>query len=293
MTLRVPQARAAVYQPNAAKLWPYKLVAWVLENLLKEYPDTFNLQTNTPVEYLQRSDDGWIVHTSRGQVAAADVLLASNAYTSYLLPKMTGIITPIRAQIVGLTPPTGHVPLEHTHVWAKGRNEDYLIQRDDDGTLILGGERYRSLGAEVGVWDDGHVDTSIGMNLRQALGRGLKLRAPGHEERNELDAQWEWTGIMGYANDGHPWVGRVPAEFGGVEDSTGHGKLWISAGYNGHGMTAAARCGVRVAEMILGKAPSFELPREFEASDERARRVRGLTGESPAFVDELRALLEE
>jgi glycine/D-amino acid oxidase-like deaminating enzyme len=34
--LRVPQALGAVYQPNAAKLWPYKLVAWALEGLVKD-----------------------------------------------------------------------------------------------------------------------------------------------------------------------------------------------------------------------------------------------------------------
>ncbi|KAK8915040.1 hypothetical protein H634G_08343 [Metarhizium anisopliae BRIP 53293] len=291
--LRVPQACAAVYQPHAAKLWPYKLVAWVLESLLREFPDTFNMQTNTPVEYLQHSDDRWIVHTRRGQVAAKDVLLASNAYTSCLLPKMTGIITPVRAQIVGLTPPTGDVPLEHTHVWARGRNEDYLIQRDGDGILILGGERYAASGAEEGIWDDGSVNADVGRKLRHELGQSLKLRGPDHEERSQLDAQYEWTGIMGYVNDGHPWVGRVPTEFGGERDSSGDGHLWISAGYNGHGMTAAARCGVRVAEMIVGKEASFDLPIEYEASAERAERARRLVGGRLSFVDELRALLED
>lgn len=288
-TLRVPQAYAAVYQPNAAKLWPYKLVAWILEDLLKEYPDTFNLQTNTPVEHLQHSEDRWIVHTPRGQVSATDVLVASNGYTSYLLPKLTGIITPIRAQIVGLTPPTGDVPLEHTHVWAKGRNEDYLIQRDDDRVLILGGERFAATGAEVGVWDDGGVNEDVGRRLRSELGKRVKLRAPGHGERETLDAQYEWTGIMGYSNDGYPWVGRVPVRLGGVGD----GHLWISAGYNGHGMPSAARCGVGVAEMILGRDVSFDMPAEYEASDERAGRVDGVSGCGMAFVDELRALLDD
>ncbi|KHN96608.1 FAD dependent oxidoreductase [Metarhizium album ARSEF 1941] len=294
--LRVPQARAAVYQPVAAKLWPYKLVAWVLESLLKEFPDTFNMQTNTPVEFLQHADDKWIVHTSRGQVAANDVLLASNAYTSWLLPKMTGIITPVRGQIVGLTPPPGGIPLEHSHVWAKGGNEDYLVQRDDDGILILGGERCVAAGAEEGIWDDSHVNADIGRKLRRQLGQSVKLRAPGQEERKRLDAQYEWTGIMGYVNDGHPWVGRVPTELGGERDSNGHGHLWISAGYSGHGMTAAARCGVRVAEMIVGKEASFDLPKEYEASEERARRARRANGMGVgrmSFVDELRALLEE
>lgn len=292
-SLRVPQALAAVYQPNAAKLWPYKLVAWVLESLLREYPSDFNLQTNTPVEHLQHSNDRWIVHTSRGQVAAKDVLLASNAYTSYLLPKMSKIITPVRSQIVGLAPPTGDVPLQHTHVWAKGLSEDYLIQRDDDNILILGGERFATPGGEEGIWDDNGINDDIGRKLRHTLGQRVKLRGPGHDERKKLDAQYEWTGIMGYAIDGHPWVGRVPAALGGSNGDNGDGHLWISAGYTGHGMPSAARCGVRVAEMILGRKASFDMPEEFEASEVRAERAMGMAPGHVSFVDELRALLDE
>ncbi|KAJ2983587.1 hypothetical protein NUW58_g6225 [Xylaria curta] len=84
-----PNAVAAIYQPNAAKLWPYKLVTWLLEQLLDDHDATvFNLQTNTLVQCLKRRGSSLIVHTERGQIRAQDVLLASNAYTSYLLPEM-------------------------------------------------------------------------------------------------------------------------------------------------------------------------------------------------------------
>ncbi|GAB0135715.1 hypothetical protein EsDP_00004042 [Epichloe bromicola] len=295
-TLRVPHAHGAVYQPVAAKLWPYKLVAWTLENLLQEHPASeYNLQTNTPVEHLQHIGDGWIVHTSRGQMAAKDILLACNGYTSYLLPKMTGIITPVRGQVAGLAPPRGDVPLEHTHVWKRGDNDDYLIQRDDDGILILGGERFGAPGAELGIWDDSEVNDVIAENLRSELQRRVKLRGPGHEEEKQLDAKYEWTGIMGYAKDHHPWVGRVPAAFGGkLDEDDGEGHLWISAGYTGHGMPSAARCGMRVANMILGRDETLGMPEEYVASEERAKRVAGMeAGERRSLAEELRALLDE
>lgn len=140
-SLRVPGARAAVVQRHAASLWPYKLVAWVLENLLRRFPvtppstttsnpshsgaaperrrPTFNLQTNTAALSLQRLDDGhgtpassgatsarWIVHTSRGQIAARRaVLLATNGYTSHLLPGFRDLIVPVRGQMSALLPP--------------------------------------------------------------------------------------------------------------------------------------------------------------------------------------------
>ncbi|KJZ73177.1 hypothetical protein HIM_07374 [Hirsutella minnesotensis 3608] len=90
---RVPNALGAVYQPVAAKLWPYKLVAWVLEQLLAaKGRRRFNLQTGTPALHLQRAGPRWIVHTERGQVAARHVVLAANAYTSFLMPRMTGLV---------------------------------------------------------------------------------------------------------------------------------------------------------------------------------------------------------
>ncbi|KAK2603679.1 hypothetical protein QQS21_004153 [Conoideocrella luteorostrata] len=294
--LRVPQACGAVYQPNAAKLWPYKLVAWVLENLLHEYSDAqYNLQTYTAVEHLQHTRDGWIVHTSRGQVAARDVLLACNAYTSYLLPKMTGIITPVRGQIAGLTPPTRDVPLEHTHVWMAGNgDDDYLIQRDNDGILILGGERFATPGAQEGIWDDSAINDVISEKLRMELQHRVKLRASGHDEKEQLDAAYEWSGIMGFAKDGFPWVGCVPPTFGGKLDEDGDGHLWISAGYTGHGMPVAARCGIRVAEMIMRKGSTFGMPEEYVASEERAKMAVDMEVKAKrGLIDELNALLED
>lgn len=268
--LRVPQAFAAVYQPNAAKLWPYKLVAWVFERLLSENNSSvFNLQTKTPVQHLQRVGDSWALHTARGQITAKSVVLATNAYTSHLLPKLTGLLVPVRGQVCALTPPGDSSPLPHTHVWETPTGgDDYLIQRPS-GELILGGERLGVPEREVGVSRDDSVDPVIGQRLRAALHEAVKLKAPGKTEEANLDATYEWTGIMGYSRDGYPWVGQVPAALGG-EDSG----LWISAGYTGHGMPVAARCAVAVAHEILGVKGGVELPAEYRIHGGRADAAR-------------------
>ncbi|KAJ6781755.1 hypothetical protein PWT90_05991 [Aphanocladium album] len=274
--LRVPSARAAVVHPNAAKVWPYKLVAWVLERLLRGNDRTkannagikFNLQTNTPATHLQRCGDSWVVHTPRGQVVARQVLLATNGYTSHLLPRMTSLIRPTRGQVSALLPPKGYTPLEHTHIWGTPDGaEDYLIQRDDGGVLILGGERAGEAAARSRTSRDDVTDPEICARLRKGLHDVLELR-PGQEggEADELQASYEWTGIMGYSRDGHPWVGQVPEALGGGEG------LYISAGYTGHGMPAASRSGAAAASMMLGKGTgAVKLPPEFVISEERAR----------------------
>lgn len=84
-------------------------------------------------------------------------------------------------------------------------------------------------------------------------------------EADVLLATYEWTGIMGYSSDGGPWVGRVPelllGELSLDADSSeaGAGRLWIGAGFTGHGMPVAPRCGIPVAEMILGKEGGIQV----------------------------------
>lgn len=276
--LRVPGACAAVVHPNAAKLWPYKLVAWVLERLLREYntrnktaTTKFNLQTTTPVVHLQKYKQSWVVHTPRGQVVAKEVLLATNGYTSHLLPAMTDLISPTRGQINALLPPEGSTPLEHTHIWSSAAGaSDYLIQRDGgDGLLILGGERAGPTAPQGRTSRDDVTDPQVSKQLREACYKALELR-PGQKggEAKELRAEYEWTGIMGDSRDQHPWVGKVPASLGGGEG------LYIAAGYTGHGMPAASQSGMAVANMILGRGTGdVKLPPEFDVSEQRAQEA--------------------
>ncbi|KYK60490.1 FAD dependent oxidoreductase [Drechmeria coniospora] len=282
--LRVPEALGAVFQPNAAKCWPYKLVAWVLERLLDDDGGqlAFNLQTNTPVTHLQKVGASWIVHTPRGQLAARQVLLASNGYTSFLLPRMTGLIVPVRGQICALRPPQGAELLPHSHVWLASGSDHYLVDRGDKGVhgdadlnygpLILGGARFAAPGGEEGVSRDDSINPRISRALRRGLHHAVKLLPGAGSDPEELEASSEWTGIMGYSRDNQPWVGRVPCSLSGAED--GDDGLWISAGYTGHGMPRAARCGIAVAEQMMGKEGGVEVPIEWLVTDERAEEAR-------------------
>lgn len=283
--LRVPGVAGAVLQKCAAKLWPYKLVCWVLEKLLDEGEEKFNLQTTTPVEHLQQLDDKkWVLHTPRGQIVSQTVVLATNAYTSYLLPKLTGLLVPVRGQVCALSPSKGSTPLEHTHVWVS-EGDDYLIQRPS-GELILGGERLSTPRGEVGVSSDDSVDPAIGKHLRKAMYSAVKLKPPGSEEDAALEATYEWTGIMGYSRDNHPWVGQVPAALGG-----GEGGLWLSGGYTGHGMPVAARSAIAVVEEILGKK-GMELPKEYRIENGREEKAKAAI--LPVTIqDEIRVLMED
>lgn len=313
--LRVGAAEGAVVQRNAASLWPYKLVAFVLERLL--VAGSFNLQTNSPVTGLKRVDippgpssshtddkaasGGWTVHTSRGNILARHVLLATNAYTSHLLPQLADIIVPVRGQVSSLKPPSAKGPLDIRHTFyfvsdLDDRRDDYLVQRPPPGAeLVYGGGRIRAEGHGLGVWDDSTVDERVAKYLRGELSglMNLSIREQGnvqseHEiylQKQDIEPTFEWSGIMGFSRDGWPWVGSVPDSAGGGDG------LWLCAGYSGGGMPNAALCAKAVVDMMIHghEDGEMDLPREYLFTEERLERARA--GETVAEADERGAFI--
>ncbi|KXX82812.1 tRNA 5-methylaminomethyl-2-thiouridine biosynthesis bifunctional protein MnmC [Madurella mycetomatis] len=313
VSLRVPSADGVIIQKKAASLWPYKLVASILEKLLAKFPaPSFNLQTNTPVTSLSRpeSGSGWILSTTRGNIAAPQVILATNGYTSHLLPAFADLIVPVRGQIGALIPPSSPTPpspsdgsnppappakLVHSYVFAADPDphsaaptaprDDYLVQRPlPGGELIFGGGRREARGFGVGEWADDELEEAVAGYLRGNLAPVLDLRRiaggggddarRGTAEGDELQASFEWTGIMGYSRDAHAWVGPVPEHLGGGDG------LWICAGFTGHGMPAAALSAREVVRQMTGRGGAdgaeVGLPDEFRLSEERVSRARAM-----------------
>ncbi|OIW28863.1 DAO-domain-containing protein [Coniochaeta ligniaria NRRL 30616] len=296
-SLRIPSAKGAIVQEHAASVWPYKLVAWILERLLKEFPaSSFNLQTNTPVLKLEKADRdaGWALTTPRGRITAKKVLLCTNGYTSRLLPAFSDLIVPTRGQVSALLPPKGKdgmsvAKLQHSYVTlgdypppAPYRGE-YLVQRPlPGGELIFGGGRRMVEGENVGVWRDDKIDVPIAKHLRSKLSPPLDLtpvepreNSAGKEGGLLLDATFEWTGIMGYSRDSHAWVGAVPESLGGAG---AEGGLYICAGYTGHGMPVAALAAREVVGIMAGGAAAAKarsrLPKEYELTESRVYVAR-------------------
>ncbi|KAL5348728.1 hypothetical protein ACLOAV_006148 [Pseudogymnoascus australis] len=280
----------ALVQKPAASLWPYKLVAWMLEQLLERNGSSsegcFNLQTKTPVTHIQGLTHGrWIVHTDRGMVTANKVLLATNAYTSHLLPHFGDLIVPVRGQMSSLIPPpsisadTGK-PLSYTNSYGflgnKSQNsnqDDYLVQRPfrevdgklSGGELMFGGGRGQATILGMGVADDTTIDEAVAHYLRTELNTELDL----DNDSTELKASYEWTGIMGFSRDGRPWCGEVPTGMGGGEG------LFICAGFTGHGMPTTSLSAKYVADLMTGKKSSdVKLPEEYIVSQSRAAIAR-------------------
>jgi glycine/D-amino acid oxidase-like deaminating enzyme len=285
-------AIGATLSAGAASLWPYKLVAYTLEHLIKS--NHLNLQTHTPVTSLTSTPTAHTLHTPRGTITAKTVILATNAYTSHLLPHFADLIVPVRGEMSALLPPAGSTILPDSHgmVAALGQpanNDDYLVQRPFSGVpnprghLMFGGGRGAGEHTSMGVCDDSVIDAGSAAYLRRALLSVLALDGDT-AGLHELEAVAQWTGIMGYSRDNHPWVGAVPGARG----------LWLAGGYTGHGMPNTTLCGKAVVDMVLGcEADGSEgvealgalqdkmvregdIPRSYLITEERIERARRL-----------------
>lgn len=181
--LRVPGALGAVVTNVAARMWPYKFVSRILEDLLTASclpGGDFNLQTLTPVTALDRGSSGsdWQVATDRGTITAPKVVLATNAYTSHLLPALSDLIVPVRGQMSALQPlPSLQGPdrLHTSFGFAGDGIDDYLIQRPNEtgGHLMFGGGRQHL--PCVGETDDSVIDDKTAKYLRRRLIDALGL----------------------------------------------------------------------------------------------------------------------
>lgn len=185
-SLRIPSALGAVVTDIAARMWPYKFVSRILENLIvtANLKGTFNLQTLTPVEKISKSDDSdhVIVKTERGDIKAKKVVLATNAYTSHLLQDFADLIVPCRGQMSALIPfpsVAGEDRLKTSLGFMGDGVDDYLIQRPNEtgGHLMFGGGRQH--GRSIGVTDDSVISDKTAHYLRGRLVEALNLPEGG------------------------------------------------------------------------------------------------------------------
>ena len=177
-------------------------------------------------------------HSRVGSIEELDadhVVVATDGYTRGLDPALDAAITPVRGQVIA-TEPLGERVFECPHYARYGF--DYW-QQTDDGRLILGGRRDTQLDHEF--TSEETVTDAIQREL-EAFAEELIGERPKITHR--------WAGLFGQTSDLIPLAGRVP----------GHDRLWVAAGYSGHGNVLGLACGELVAQAILGQpAPELDL----------------------------------
>lgn len=176
-------------------------------------------------------DGGTELHTPRRVVRAAKVLLATNAYIPLLMPLFNGHVTPVRGQVI-VTQPLKERILDKLCYANYGY--EYFRQLPD-GRLLLGGCREPFRSVEVGYAD------TLTPDVQNSLNNYVKDRFPEIVGRS---VDYRWSGIMGFTEDGLPFVGEL-------KDKPG---VYFAVGCNGHGMGYSLALSKLLVEVSLDNA---------------------------------------
>jgi glycine/D-amino acid oxidase-like deaminating enzyme len=174
-----------------------------------------------------------VVHTSRGPIRAAEVVIATNGYTDGVVPALRRRIIPIGSYIIATEPLPDALVRElapHGRPFFDGWNFLHYWQLRDRRMIFGGRASFRP--------------TSFARAAR-ILHRGLLEVHPQLADRR---IEYAWGGKVGFTWDRMPHVGRLP---NGVA---------YAMGYSGTGVVMAPYLGHRLASW-LGGGPAPALSR--------------------------------
>jgi gamma-glutamylputrescine oxidase len=165
--------------------------------------------------------------SSLGQLSAPHVVIATDGYTRGLVPELDSRIRPTRGQVI-VTHPLPDLVFERPHYARHGLE---YWQQTPDRRLVIGGWRDAALEEE---WTAEETITPVVQERIEAAVTELLGELPPITHR--------WAGIWGTTADLLPLVGPLPE----------NERVWVSAGYSGHGNVLGFACGELVGRALAG-----------------------------------------
>lgn len=179
---------------------------------------------------LEQTASGHRVRTTRGELTAGTVLIATNGYTTAEpSPSLSRLVVPIGSYII-VTEPVGREVADRifpggSMTYTKQRLLNYMRRTHDD-RILLGGRRSLHTGLDL---------AESATDLRRALVRFWP-------ELVDVPISHVWGGKLGIPFDLTPHIGRVDG-------------AWYALGYAGHGVGLSCQLGHEIAGMLLGEDP--------------------------------------
>lgn len=194
-----------------------------------------SLHPQTPALDVRASASGWRVTTTRGAIDAADVLIATNAYTDDLVPELRRRVLPMGSFIIATEPlhpalaasvlPTGRMVFNDRHLL-------WYWRLDPEGRLLFGGRK--RLGP---------------VSLEDARDHLHRAMVTVHPQLDGAVVERAWGGEVALTLDRLPHCGRIDG-------------LWYATGCNGSGVATNTWMGREMGAAMCGEAlpPFAELP---------------------------------
>jgi glycine/D-amino acid oxidase-like deaminating enzyme len=187
------------------------------------------IHTRSPAVALERAPQGWIIRTPEGSVTAERVVLATNAYSDDLWPRLRRTFVPVKTWQMATKPLSDNVRrsvLPGRHALSDTRGDLQFARYDWDGRLISGA----SLIFDVNTED----------RLKAQVGARLKRNFP---QLGDVEWEFVWSGFLAMTPDFLP---RLHVLAPGVFS-------WL--GCNGRGVALATAMGPVLADLAKGGNP--------------------------------------
>lgn len=182
------------------------------------------------VNETRRVDGKHVLATSKGQVTADQVLLATGAYTTSGFGYFRRRIIPVGSFLIATRPLTqaevaATMPGNRTCV--NSMNIGNYWRLSPDSRLIFGGR------ARFSATSDQRSDAKSGAILRASLAQMFPQLA-------NVEIDYCWGGLVDMTSDRFPRAGF-------------HDGLWYAMGYSGHGAQLSTHLGMSIADAMLGR----------------------------------------
>lgn len=212
---------------NSAALHPAKYVFGLAQAAARHGA---RLVEHAQVTGLARTDRTFTLATRRGKLKAGDVLLATNGYTTGLVPAARRGIFPVGSYVIVTAPLAPALQAElspRQRMFFDSKHFLNYFRLTPDGRMLFGGRH----------------NLSTGLDLEESARMMRARMAEVFPQLRAAPIAYTWTGKLGIAFDLMPHVGRVEG-------------VHYAYAYAGHGVSVASYLGKEVGEMLAGRRPS-------------------------------------
>ena len=195
---------------------------------------------NTAVTKIENNDsNNFKLITSKGDITAKKVIIATNGYTDRLVPKLKPLIFPVGSYIVVTEPLTNELqniinPKRRMYYDSKWFLNYFRLT--PDGRMLWGGRN----------------DLSTDLDLDDSAKRLSKELYTVFPDLKDIPITHTWTGKLGITFDLMPHIGKTNG-------------IYYAFGYGGHGLSIATYLGTEIGLMLAGKkdrSPFMEIPHD-------------------------------
>ena len=182
---------------------------------------------DTHVEKINRNGSGHELITSKGDMKAQEVIIATNGYTDMLVPELKPKVFPVGSYIIVTEP----LPQDLQDILSPKRRMFYdskwfinYFRLTPDGRMLWGGRN----------------DLSTDLDLNESAENLSQQVYKVFPELNDYEFTHTWTGKLGITFDLMPHIGNING-------------IHYAFGYGGHGLSIATYLGTELGLLISGE----------------------------------------